>query len=137
VLGINTSALARASAVTIPTSTVNRVVEQLLATGRIRRGFVGLGLQPVRLPEDLVLRLRLAGDVGLMVVSVADGAPGLRAGVLLGDVLVDFDGVRVSDPTELLALLTGDRVGKAVPVRLIRAGEMREIQLTVGERPAH
>jgi S1-C subfamily serine protease len=128
VLGINTSGLARAAAMTVPAATVDRVLDQLLSGGRVRRGWLGLGMQPVR----------LAGDRkgGLMVVSVADGSPASRAGVLLGDIVVDFDGVAVSDPTELLVLLSDDRIGKRTTARVIRAGEPRDITLTVGERPS-
>src|SRR5690349_2667716 len=91
VLGLNTSGLSRSAGVAIPVSTVDRVAEQLLAGGRVRRGFLGVGTQPVRLPEALEERARSlvagAGDVALMVVSLAPGGPAERAGILLGDVL--------------------------------------------------
>jgi S1-C subfamily serine protease len=133
-LGINTSALARAMAVTIPASTVTRVAEQLLEGGRVRRGYVGLGMQPVRLPEGLVRTQRLPGEVGLMIVTVEPGGPGDRAGVLLGDVLVALDGTPVADPSEVLALLGADRVGRELSARLVRAGQPAEARIVVGER---
>ena len=134
VLGINTSALARAAALTIPASTVTRVAEQLLAGGRVRRGYVGLGMQPVRLPEGLVKSHRLPRDTGLMVVTVEPGGPGDQAGVLLGDVVVALDGTPVTDPAEVLAMLGGDRVGRELAARIVRAGQPTEVTITVGER---
>ncbi|MEO7510743.1 MAG: trypsin-like peptidase domain-containing protein [Gemmatimonadaceae bacterium] len=135
VIGLNTSGLARASAMTIPWSTVERVGEQLLSAGRVRRGFIGLGLQPVRLQSDVVKRESLPRDVGLIVVSIEEGGPAHRAGLSLGDVVVAFDGAPVSDPTELLGALAGDRIGSTAGIRLLRGGTPVELNITVGERP--
>ncbi|MBK6308407.1 MAG: trypsin-like peptidase domain-containing protein [Gemmatimonadetes bacterium] len=77
-LGLNSSGLARASAMTIPLATVERVAEQLLTSGRVRRGYIGLGVQPVRLPAGVVAAHALPREVGLMVVSIEEGAPGAR-----------------------------------------------------------
>ena len=136
VIGLNTSGLARGLPMSIPTSTVARVVEQLLSQGRVRRGYVGLGVQPVRVPDALARELGTDRPVGLMVVSVDDGGPAAAAGVLLGDIVVAFDGTSVSDPRELLALLTEERVGRAVPLKLVRAGKAKEVRVTVAERSA-
>ena len=134
VLGLNTSGLARASAMTIPLRTVERVVEQLLSAGRVRRGFIGLGLQPVRLQAGVVKEQGLPREVGLMVVSIEEGGPAHAAGVSLGDVVIAFDGAPVSDPAELLGALSGDRIGSAVAIRLLRGGSPMELNITVGER---
>jgi S1-C subfamily serine protease len=133
-LGVNTSGLSRASAIAIPGATVDRVVDELLARGRVARGYVGLGMQAVQIPEEAARRFG-SGDVGLMVVSVEPSGPADAAGILLGDVVLTFDGEPVGDPTELLALLGPERIGKAVPAKLLRAGEVRTIAITVGERP--
>lgn len=135
VLGIDTSGLSRGAALAIPASTVNRVADQLLATGRIARGYLGLGMQPIRLTESLVERLRLPNDVGLMVVSAEPGGPGDRAGVLIGDILVAVADTPVTDPSELLAMLGPDEIGKAISVRLVRGGQPTTISITIGERP--
>lgn len=135
-LGINSSGLARASAMTIPLATVQRVADQLLASGRVRRGYFGVALQPVRIPPALRQEQSLPRDAGLMAVSVEDNGPAQRAGILLGDILVSFDGVPVSDPAELLALLSGERIGAPVNVRLIRAGRVMDVQVTIAERSA-
>lgn len=136
VLGINTSALARAAAVTIPAATVDRVVDQLLAGGRVRRGYLGIGTQPVRLPEGV----RAAADgqtVGLMLVALEPGAPAEQAGLLLGDVLLALGGRATSDVDDVLAALAGDSVGRVLDARVLRAGALRTVPVTVGEPPAH
>jgi S1-C subfamily serine protease len=133
-LGVNTSGLSRASAIAIPGATVDRVVDELLARGRVARGYLGLGMQAVRLPEEAARRLGTS-DVGLMVVSVEPSSPADAAGILLGDVILTFDGESVGDPTELLALLSPERIGKAIPAKVLRAGEARTISITLGERP--
>jgi S1-C subfamily serine protease len=136
VLGINTSGLSRGAALAIPASTVNRVVDQLVKSGRVARGYLGLGMQAVRLPAALVSRHALPNDVGLMVVSAEPGGPGDRAGVMIGDVLVAVGGKPVVDPSELLGLLGGERIGTNLAVRLVRAGEPTDVTITIGERPA-
>jgi len=114
---------------------VNRVVDQLLKSGRVARGYLGLGMQAVRLPAALVERLQMPNDIGLMVVSAEPGGPGDRAGILIGDVLIAVGDTPVSDPAELLAFLGGDQIGKPVTAKLIRAGEPTTVAITVGERP--
>jgi len=134
-LGLNSSGLARASAMTIPLSTIDRVAQQLLASGHVRRGYVGLGVQPVRLPAGVVSAHALPREAGLMVISIEEGGPAHAAGVSLGDVIVSCEGGAVSDPAELLSWLTGDRVGTPVTLRLLRGGAPHDIAVTVGERP--
>lgn len=136
VLGINSSGLARSAAVTIPASTIDRVAEQLLTAGRVRRGFVGVGVQPVRLPKATIDAHSLGREVGLMVISVDEGGPAHAAGVSLGDVIVAFDGKPVSDPAELLGALSGERVGTKATLRVLRGGVPQELAVTIGERGA-
>jgi S1-C subfamily serine protease len=135
VLGINSSALSRAAALTIPASTVSRVAEQLRATGRVRRGYIGIAGQPVRIPDDLLASVAKGQDIGLMVVGVDSGGPAHSAGILLGDVIVSVDGQPIADPGELLALLSSERIGKPLEVGLIRAGKSHTVRVTVAERP--
>lgn len=135
VVGMNTSGR-RGTALTIPASTVNRVVDQLLAKGHIARGYLGLGMQPVRLPKNLKTSLNLTSAAGVIVVNVEPNGPADNAGVLIGDVLVTFDGTLVNDTGDVLALLnSGDRVGKTIKVQLIRAGALVELAIFIGERP--
>jgi S1-C subfamily serine protease len=133
VLGLNTSALLRGMSLTVPTPTVRQVVETLLAHGRVRRGYLGVGAQPVRLPAKL--EEGLGQETGLLLVSVEPRGPAGQAGLLLGDTIVALDGEPVRHMDELLALLSGDRVGAAMPVRFVRGGQVQELTVTIGERP--
>ncbi|MBP5973685.1 PDZ domain-containing protein [Brasilonema sp. CT11] len=136
VVGMNTSGR-RGTALTIPASTVNRVIDQLLAKGHIARGYLGLGMQPVRLPNNLRTALNLTSVGGVIVVNVEPNAPADKAGVLIGDVLVTFDGTLVDDTGDVLAFLnSGDRVGKTVKVQVIRGGALVELAIAIGERSA-
>jgi S1-C subfamily serine protease len=132
VLGLNTSALLRGATVAIPTPTLRRVVETLLAHGHVRRGYLGVGAQPVRLPDSLAQQLDQ--ETGLLLVSVEPDSPADQAGLLMGDTIVAFGGETVRDMDDLLALLSGDSVGSSFPVRIVRGGQLQEIAVTIGER---
>jgi S1-C subfamily serine protease len=135
VAGIITSG-PRNSVLAIPTATVNRVVEQLLANGRITRGFLGLGMQPVRLPDPLKQSLNLEGHGGVIIVEVKPGGPADRAGALIGDVLVELDGRTIGEPGDVQAALDPEQVGKTVKAKFVRAGAKIELSILVGERPS-
>ena len=135
VVGLNTSGLARDARLTVPATTVTRVADELLRTGHISRGYLGLGMQPVPLPEPLRRQLGLTRETGLIVVTVEPDGPAARAGVLLGDVLVALDGAPVSDLDDVQARLGSDRIGVAVPAVLVRAGGRTELSITVGAQP--
>ena len=135
VAGIITSG-PRNSVLAIPTATVNRVVEQLLASGRITRGFLGLGMQPVRLPDPLKQSLNLESHGGVIIVEMKPGGPADRAGALIGDVLVELDGRTISEPGDVQAALDPEQVGKTVKAKFVRAGARIELSIVVGERPA-
>ena len=134
VVGINTSGR-RSMALTIPRVTVDRVVNQLLEKGRIVHGYLGLGMQPVRLPEPLKRSLNLPRAGGVIIVAVEPDSPAERAGLLIGDILVALEGVAVSDTTDVQVLLGPERVGTTVGASVIRAGLLVERAITVGERP--
>jgi serine protease DegQ len=135
VVGINTSGLARATAVTVPASTVSRVVAQLLARGHVARGWLGIATQPVRLPPALQRTLGTEAEAGLVVVNVEPDSPADRGGLLIGDILLALDDHPVSDPGDVLAALGGDRIGKPVALRVARGGRAEALTVTVGERP--
>lgn len=132
VVGINTSALIRGTSLALPTPTVRRMVEDLLAYGQVRRGYLGVGIQPARLP--VALAEQLGQETGLLLVSVEPGSPAEGAGLFMGDTLVALDGQPVRHHDELLALLSGDRIGATVPMRIVRGGQVQELQVVIGER---
>ncbi len=134
VLGINTLGLSRSMALTIPASTVNRVVTHLLEKGHMGLGYLGLGMRPIPLPENLKSTLNLSADSGLIVVTVEPDGPGSKAGVLFGDVIVALEGTAVSNIRDLQAFLEPESVGKTIPVSIIRGGKPIEINVTIGER---
>jgi S1-C subfamily serine protease len=131
-LGISTLG-PRRRVMVIPAATVERALEPLLANGRVARGWVGLAVQPVVVPEGL--RVEPGQPNGLMVLDVTNGGPAAQAGVLMGDILVAIDGVAVGSLPRLAERLGPEAVGKEVALRLIRAGEIRDVTATVGERP--
>lgn len=126
VIGVNTSGLTRGGGVTVPASTVSRVVEELLSRGHVRRGFIGVGLHPVRLPD---------GTRGLIVLSLEPGGPALLAGVMVGDVLLTLDGEAVIDTDAVQAQLGADRIGKTVVAEIVRGGTRLSIGVVPAERP--
>lgn len=130
--GVNTSGLLRGASLIVPASTVKRVVDSLLAHGRVRRGYLGVGTYAVRLPERLSRELQQ--PTALLIVSVEDDGPAARAGLHLGDVLVAFDGQAVRQPGDLLPLLDESRVGATVVARILRAGEPREVKVEIALR---
>jgi S1-C subfamily serine protease len=130
-LGMNTSAL-RGVSLTIPVSTVTKIVESLGTHGKVRRGYLGVGVQPVRLPQALADESDQR--TGLMLVSVDPDSPADAGGLTLGDTLLSFDGEPVRTLDDLLGLLSGDVVEKEVNLRILRGGGVREHTVTVGER---
>jgi S1-C subfamily serine protease len=107
-------------------------VDALLSHGKVRRGYLGIGAQPVRLPEALAEELDQ--EVGLMLVSVESGSPAESGGLLLGDILVALDDFVIESVDELLSLLGSDRVGSEVALRIVRGGQLMDVGVTVGER---
>lgn len=134
VVGLNTSGLARETRLALPVTMVTRVADELLQKGHVSRGYLGLGMQPVRLPEPLRAQLGL-GDGALIVVMVEPSGPAARAGVLLGDVLVALDGEPVGDLDDVQARLGSDRVGAEISAAVLRGGVRTELRITVGEQP--
>lgn len=127
VIGLNTSALTRGSGVTLPALTVGRVVEDLLARGHVRRGYLGVGLHPVELPGN---------RTGLIILSIEPDGPAAKAGVFVGDVLISLEGQPVTDTDDVQAHLAGDRVGQPLHAELVRGGAQISLSIVPGERHA-
>jgi S1-C subfamily serine protease len=132
VLGLNSSALLRGISIAVPAPTLRQVVETLLAHGHVRRGYLGVGAQAVRLPE--ALKGHVGQETGLLLISVEADGPAGRGGLLLGDTIVALEDQPVRHMDDLLALLSSDRVGTTVPVRIVRGGQVQEVTITIGER---
>jgi S1-C subfamily serine protease len=132
-VGLNTSALARGVSVAVPTMTLARVADSLLVHGRIRRGYLGVSTQRVHLPE--VLRSTVGQKRGLLVVSVEADSPAEKSGLTLGDTIVTVGDTAVHNHDDLLAALSGDKIGTAVPLTILRGGQVQTVEVVVGERP--
>ncbi len=137
VVGINTTGLSRRTPLSIPASTVQRVVEELLKKGRVARGFLGVGLQPVYLPDSLKHKLNLERQNGVILLGVEPDGPADKAGFLIGDVLLDLDGKPMAKISDVQDILAPEYVGKTVKASLIRAGNSVECSITIGERPGN
>src|SRR5215831_3677631 len=133
VLGLNTSALLQGLSLTVPVATLRRVVDLLLTHGKIRRGYLGVRTQPVRLPA--MLQGRVGQETGLLVLTVEPHSPAEQGHLLLGDTLLALDETPVRHPDDLLACLSPDYIGANVRVRLVRGGQVQEQTVIVGERP--
>jgi len=132
-LGMSTAG-PRRRALAIPAATIDRVLDPLLAEGRVARGWLGVGLQPVMVPETL--RAAAGQDSGMMVMSLAAGGPAAAAGVLPGDILLDLDGTPVRRMRALAAAMGPEAIGKSVALRLLRAGAVQTLAVTIAARPA-
>ncbi len=130
--GFNTSSLMRGVSITVPTATINRVVGDLMSHGRVPRGYLGIGVQPVRLAENL--QQQAEQETGLMVMSVETDSPAMKAGLVQGDVLIALDGEPVQHVDALQKLLGGERVGRSIPARIARGGQMQEMSVILGQQ---
>ncbi|HEX4802749.1 MAG TPA: S1C family serine protease [Myxococcaceae bacterium] len=131
-LGMNTASLLRGHSLAVPTETLRRVAEALIAHGRMRRAFVGLGSMPIRLP---VKAARASGqESALLVIAVQPDGPADLSGVLLGDALLALDGHALAQVDDLIEALTEERIGAELKFRVLRAGEVREIAVRAGAR---
>ena len=131
-LGTNTTGLVRNQVATLTPATVKRVVETLLAYGHMRRAYIGMGSQPVRLPSNLVSGV--GQETGLLINSVEPGSPAEKGGLLVGDILTGFAGQPVRQMDDLAVVLNGLEPGKVTPVSLVRAGAVQSLTLTLGEK---
>ena len=134
VIGIATASAIRGLGVIIPASIAWKTAATVFEHGGVKRGYLGLAGQPARLTD----RQRGAEqrEEALLVVGVTPGSPADAAGILVGDVMLAFDGHPVESPEDLLELLLGDRVGRRVPLRVLRGGDSRELEVVVGKQPA-
>jgi serine protease DegQ len=134
-LGINTAGLHR-NGIAIPAATVTRIAAELLEKGRIERPYMGLAMQPAPLPESLRSKLNLTASEGLLVVHVEPGSPAEKAGVLLGDTLLELQGRAVADTDAVQSELRSAALGSEVECLFIRGGALTKIKVKLEARPA-
>ncbi|GCE29029.1 serine protease [Dictyobacter alpinus] len=132
VLGILTTGLSNGIPLAIPMAQVQTIVDALSQQGYIKRGYLGLSSQLVHLPE--AQRAGREQDHGLLIVNVEKDSPAEQGGLLMGDILVSLDGHTITDTEDLQLLLGGERVGKALPVEVIRGNAIQTLAVTPGQR---
>jgi len=135
VVGLTTSGASRHLQYAIRATAVTRLVEHVSQRGKIPRAYLGVGTQPVALPDTLRAQLGLEQHTTVIVVNVRPESPAATAGLIIGDLILSIDGVTIAEPEDLAAALRPERVGQTVPVRIVRGGEPRELRVAVGERP--
>jgi S1-C subfamily serine protease len=119
VIGMNTRTLLRGTDLAVPTVTLRRVVAELEAHGGVRRGYLGVGAYPTK--------------DGALIASLEDGSPAARAGLLVGDILVELDGTAIDGPDSLRIAL-GDRAGASVTIAFLRGGVRQQATATIGSK---
>ena len=134
-VGIATPRFARFGAIAIPAPTVNRVMDILLEKGRIPRGYLGVGLQPVRLPDALRQSLQRTEKGAAIVVDVEPNGPASKAGIVIGDILVSLAGRPVTGLQNIHSQLHGEVIAKSVALKFVRGGSIQETSIVVTERP--
>ena len=118
----------------IPTATIDRVVDQLLAKGHVFRGYLGAGLQPVRLGRSADDAQPSGSGRGILVVSLDPEGPAARAGLLVGDIVTAWNAKPVDRVREVMRLLSPDSVGHSVDLGLLRGGAPTALKVVIGER---
>ena len=132
VAGLNSSALVQGLNLALPAPTVRRVVEAVLSGRPMRRGYLGVTAQPVALPE--AVRLHLGQETGLLLTHVEPRSPADKSRLIQGDTLVTLNGQPLRSLGDLQTVLSGEQAGARVPARVVRAGAVRELDVTLGER---
>jgi serine protease Do len=137
VVGIASAMLARHHGMVVPASTIDRVTDALLSHGRVRRGHLGIAVQPV--PLSPAMRAAAAGsaETGLLVSGIGEGSAAARGGLLVGDILVAVGGRPVPSVEALRDLLSGEQIGSRLRLLVLRGGVPQELSVEVDERREH
>jgi S1-C subfamily serine protease len=134
VLGINSPALARQAVITIPAQTVRRVVDAILKLGHVPRPFLGLAMQPIPIPEPARELFPAGAEQTLLVTHVEPKAPAAQAGVMVGDVILSFNGKPVQGVREILHLLRALRIGDTISLSVLRGGTRLDLTVSVADQ---
>ncbi len=135
VVGINTSGFGRGVTLTIPAEYAWKVAEQLARSGSVKRGYLGVRSEAVELTETAQKALNRKQASGLLLVSVERKSPAEAGKLIVGDILVGIEGQPVPDHDALFAHLTGEAVGKSIPMQVLRGGELQTFAVEIGARP--
>ncbi len=135
VVGVNTSGFGRGVTLTIPAEYAWKVADSLARTGSVKRGYLGVRSEAVEIPDAARKALKREQATGLLLVSVERKSPAEVGKLIVGDILVGIDGQPVPDHDALFARLTGDAVGKSLPMDVLRGGQLQTFMVEIGARP--
>jgi len=133
-VGIATPRFARFGAIAVPAPAIDRVVDTLLKKGHIPQGYLGVGLQPVRLPDALRQSLQRSEKTAAIVLEVEPQSPAHKAGIVIGDILIALAGHPVARLEDVHAQLHGEAIGQQLALKFVRGGAVQEANIIVGER---
>jgi S1-C subfamily serine protease len=134
-IGLVSTGLSRTSVLAVTRRTVDRVAPKLLEHGYVGRGFLGIALQPVPLPQDLKAKLKLDQDTAIMLLGVEPNGPAASAGLSMGDILLQTGSSVITDAETLAAAIDRANIGESLSFRVLRAGTIQEVNVRIGERP--
>ncbi len=134
-LGMNVAFFA-GRGVAVSVDSLKETVDKLSKDGRVKKGFLGVVVEPVELPEEIAKSADVAQSEGLMVRAVEADSPARAAGVAMGDVILRLGDAQAADEYELHRALTGEVVGKAVTLRVLRAEKVTDLRITPREAEA-
>ena len=134
-VGLATPRFARFGAIAVPASSINKITDILLQKGRIPRGYLGVGLQPVRLPDALRDKLQWNEKTAAIVMDVHPDGSADKAGIVIGDILISMAGQPVTGLEDVQSHLAGEAIGKTLPLKFVRGGAIQAGSIVVAERP--
>jgi S1-C subfamily serine protease len=127
-VGMNVFVLA-SRGIAIRTHTLKRIVESLMSSGRVRRGYLGISFYPISLPKEVTDPLDIKQSTGLMVISVEPGSPAKKAGLLIGDTILTLGGQQVVSMHDMDRLLASEIIGKSMKLRVLRGEKLVELDI--------
>ncbi|MFL4985531.1 MAG: S1C family serine protease [Xanthobacteraceae bacterium] len=136
VIGINTAVILGAQGIcfAVASNTANHVLSEIIMHGRVRRAYIGVAAQTVPVPRRHAIAAEIDNKLGALLTSVEQGGPADRAGLLSRDLVVRLDGDRVTGVDDLIRLLDGSRIGKTIPIDVLRLGRLRSFDVVPTER---
>jgi S1-C subfamily serine protease len=137
VVGVNTAIIAGAQGIcfAIPINTAHFVIPRLIREGRVRRSYIGVAGQSVRLTRRRVQVSHLESNGGVLVTEVTTGSPSARAGIRPRDIIIELAHRAVGGIDDLQRLLTDERIGVSTPLRVLRDGQPRDVTIVPAESP--
>jgi S1-C subfamily serine protease len=136
VIGINTAMIAGAQGIcfAVAANTARFVLGEIIRHGRVRRAYLGVGAGTVTIPRRIALRLELAQATGATLTAIEQNGPAAEAGLLTGDILLAVDGALVTGADDLVRLLDAEKIGRTIPLDVLRRSEKRRFWVALRER---